>query len=134
MSDSIYVVMKKVQFEGDEIVGDVYYTDLKAVNREVKKLNNRNESSDTKYVRHKLSPAADKSGLINVEFDSSTLEKGQYDKVNEVLKIKFKNGRMYKYMDVPQKVFGALMAADSQGSFFAKNIKNQFETHKMRSK
>lgn len=114
----------------DVLVSDKYYDDLKAVNLEIKKLNNYENTP--RFHRKKLTLAAPKTGLRNVEFDSSTLEKGQYDNVNQVLKVKFKNGNIYKYLDVPPDVFGELVAADSQGSFFAKEIKGQYDYKKMR--
>jgi hypothetical protein len=43
-----------------------------------------------------------------------------------VLEVEFLNGGIYQYKDVPKSVHGDLMAADSHGAYFNKNIKDKY--------
>ncbi|KKM21505.1 hypothetical protein LCGC14_1634760 [marine sediment metagenome] len=49
-----------------------------------------------------------------------------YDSSSETLEIEFHSSAVYQYINVPNPVYEAMMAAPSQGSFFNANIKNQF--------
>ena len=63
--------------------------------------------------------------LIAVE--SSTIRAVGYNPEHQELLLEFVNGGVYKYIDVPASVHTALMAADSKGSFFARQIKNDYQ-------
>lgn len=54
---------------------------------------------------------------------SSNLESGAYDPAAKVLIVRFKNGRAYKYTEVSPEIFADLMAAESAGSFLARQIR-----------
>lgn len=65
-------------------------------------------------------------GLQKVE--SSLIDQVGYDPATQDLTIVFaKTGETYVYHKVPEKVYQKLMAADSKGKFFTKNIKNKYE-------
>ena len=55
--------------------------------------------------------------------ESSNLESVGYDPCERVLEVKFKNGVVYQYFDVPRMTFRALMAAKSKGSHLHRYIK-----------
>lgn len=58
--------------------------------------------------------------------DSSHIEAVGFDGKNEELIVEFKGGRRYAYSGVRKDTFDNLMAADSKGTYFGKEIKNSF--------
>ena len=59
--------------------------------------------------------------------NSSTIELIGHDVINSHLFVKFKSSAdkcVYRYENVPHKLFQSLISADSVGSFFAENIKS----------
>ena len=58
-----------------------------------------------------------------VPVESSNIDSIGYDKTEELLYVRFKNGSLYNYERVPEETFNELMAADSKGSFLARYIK-----------
>lgn len=67
---------------------------------------------------------------INVE--SSNLKSVGYNEENEILEIEFLHGGLYKYYDVPESEYNALMNASSHGSYFSRNIKNRYRYQKIK--
>lgn len=57
---------------------------------------------------------------------SSSLRSVGYDESTETLEIEFHNGRVYRYYDVPREVYEELMSAESLGSYFVENIRDNF--------
>lgn len=57
---------------------------------------------------------------------SSNLISVGYDESSQTLEIEFKEGRVYRYFNVPMSVYVALMAANSVGSYHAANIKEKY--------
>lgn len=49
-----------------------------------------------------------------------------YDSRNSKLEITFRRGGVYRYAGVPGNVYDELMNAESQGSYFAENIKEKY--------
>jgi len=47
------------------------------------------------------------------------------------LELGFKQGAVYQYFDVPDAVYQELMRADSKGTFFHANIKNNYRYTKL---
>lgn len=45
---------------------------------------------------------------------------------NETLYVRFKNGSLYLYENVPSYQYDALMSASSKGSYLAQNIKGHY--------
>jgi hypothetical protein len=58
---------------------------------------------------------------------SSNLSAVGYDPVGSALVVRFRNNTTYKYLNVPEHVFNALMSASSKGAFLNDNIREQFE-------
>ena len=66
-----------------------------------------------------------------VKHDSSTLDESVYDDATSVLKIKFKNGGIYKYDNVPVDVYESLTTAASSGKFLNSAIKGKYAFTKL---
>ena len=62
--------------------------------------------------------------LQNVE--SSNLEAIGHDEESKTLVIKFKNGAVYSYSDVPAEILEDTLTSSSAGAFFSKNIAKSF--------
>lgn len=58
--------------------------------------------------------------------DSSNIESIGYDAGSKILEVEFKNGGIYQYKGIPQKIYNELMEADSVGSFLHRLIKNVY--------
>lgn len=52
-----------------------------------------------------------------------------YDPNSQTMLMQFKNGRVYEYRGLPQEVYDQYRTAESQGSFFANNIKGRYVTN-----
>lgn len=57
---------------------------------------------------------------------SSNLASIGYDPSNETLEVEFKNGSIYRYLNVPSFEHERLMAANSHGVYFNANIKDTY--------
>jgi len=57
---------------------------------------------------------------------SSSLASIGYSPTQATLEVEFKHGAVYRYLDVPTKVFEAFMAAESKGTFFNQAVKNSY--------
>jgi hypothetical protein len=54
-----------------------------------------------------------------------------YDPVHRRLEILFRSGAIRLYYFVPEEIYGALMDADSAGTYFNRHIKNVYENHRI---
>ncbi len=68
---------------------------------------------------------------IICEIDSTTLKKVEYDTSNRNLMVTFKGDVQYEYEDVPHSVFTKFRMAESQGSFFNKEVAKKFTYNKI---
>lgn len=57
---------------------------------------------------------------------SSNIAGAGYDKDTRELAVRFHSGRTYTYLEVPEEVYEAFLAADSYGKYFNEHIKDQF--------
>jgi hypothetical protein len=46
---------------------------------------------------------------------------------NDVLLVTFHSGSTYKYDDVPEEIYRALLSAPSKGKYFCKNIRMAYD-------
>tara|TARA_R110000824_G_scaffold130917_1_gene292807 strand:+ start:211 stop:456 length:246 start_codon:yes stop_codon:yes gene_type:complete len=69
--------------------------------------------------------------LILNEYDSTNLKSSEYNTETQELVVKFKKGGQYSYTKVPISVFTKMRKADSQGSFFSKNISKSYKYKKL---
>jgi len=67
---------------------------------------------------------------IMVEVSSTNIKAIGYDSDTNEMYVEFRNGSMYKYIDVPEEVYVRLINAHSIGSVF-QSIKNQFHSIKI---
>jgi len=44
-----------------------------------------------------------------------------------LLELRFQSGAVYRYLDVPEGIHAALMAAESKGRYFNEAIRGRFE-------
>lgn len=63
--------------------------------------------------------------------ESSTINSVGYEKEKHILEIKFNSGGIYQYYGVPENEYYCLINDSSIGSYHAKNIKDNFECHKI---
>jgi len=68
---------------------------------------------------------------IICEIESSTVQKTEYDTSTKKLIATFKNGTQYEYTVVPHSIYTKFRMAESQGSFFSKEISRKFEYKKL---
>jgi hypothetical protein len=61
------------------------------------------------------------------EVDSSMLDSVGYDEKTKTLEVEFTSGGVYQYFDVEKEVFEKLMKADSLGSYFYHNIRDDYD-------
>lgn len=57
---------------------------------------------------------------------SSNIDSVGYE--NGTLEIAFNSGSVYQYMNVPEKIYQALMSADSKGRYFYRHIRKIYLT------
>ena len=58
--------------------------------------------------------------------NSSVIQTLGYDAESRVLEVEFHTGRVYQYFDIPLAVYDDLMAADSLGEFYNRQIRNEY--------
>lgn len=66
------------------------------------------------------------------EVDSSMLVSVGYDEKKKILEAEFTSGGVYEYYDVEKSVYDELMAADSHGSYFYNNIRDDYDYSRLR--
>ena len=66
-----------------------------------------------------------------VYLESSALNFVVYDKRTRELVVNFKHGGIYKYFAVQPVVFYKLLADESSGQYFVKNIRNNYQFTKL---
>ena len=68
--------------------------------------------------------------IIN-EIESSNLTKTVYNLEEKTLTATFKNGAEYEYVEVPHSVYTKFRMAESQGTFFNKEISKKYTYKKV---
>ncbi|HEX8250235.1 MAG TPA: KTSC domain-containing protein [Pyrinomonadaceae bacterium] len=63
---------------------------------------------------------------------SSNIESIGYDSSDEILEIKFLEGGIYQYFNVPYEKYESLMNASSKGSYFARVIKDKYRYRRIK--
>lgn len=69
--------------------------------------------------------------MIRSPVKSSNLAAVGYDPSTQTLEVEFSSGKVYSYAGVPADVAAAMTEAESVGSYFAKNIRGQYEAKAM---
>ena len=57
---------------------------------------------------------------------SSAIASVGYDERKSLLEVEFRGGAVYDYLEVPPKVWEALLAAPSKGRFVSRRIRDRF--------
>jgi len=65
---------------------------------------------------------------------SSNIDSVGYDKDSMTLVVRFASGTTYEYLRVAPKQYSEMMNADSVGSYFSKNIRNQHRFNKLKDR
>jgi hypothetical protein len=63
---------------------------------------------------------------------SSAIAEVGYSKRRHWLEIKFASGTTYRYLDVPPSVYRELMSAESKTGYYARYIKNNYRSMRVR--
>ena len=69
-----------------------------------------------------------------VALDSSSLASVAYDVKQTILQVEFRDGSVYQYSNVPEKIHQNLLQASSKGAYLNCNIRNRFPSLKLRSR
>lgn len=64
--------------------------------------------------------------MSQIAVESSTLASVSYSPDRRWLELRFRNGRVYRYFEVPLQCYRALLEADSKGAYFNRSIRNRF--------
>ena len=64
--------------------------------------------------------------MRRVPVESEAMNSVGYDPKARVLEIEFSQGEVYRYFDVPSSLHVGLMAAESHGEYFTRNIRDVF--------
>jgi len=62
------------------------------------------------------------------DVESSNLKSVYYNTFFNSLEVEFKSGSKYQYLNVPYEVYRDLLAVESKGQYFDRNIKKRFTT------
>jgi|WetSurMetagenome_2_1015567.scaffolds.fasta_scaffold01476_30 hypothetical protein len=65
--------------------------------------------------------------FVTFEPDSSWIEGVIYHPDEQVLILKTKSDKLYKYVNVPEKLFTDWVLAESAGHFYHENIKDKYD-------
>lgn len=63
--------------------------------------------------------------------ESSQIDSIGYDEETHILYIKFKNETVYRYFDVDPETYHVLLAAESPGSYFSRNVRTIYTYEKV---
>jgi KTSC domain len=63
--------------------------------------------------------------------DSSSLSSVGYDAGSETLEVEFRNGGVYRYLEVPEDEWQSLQSAESKGSYLNTHIKPRHPYRKL---
>ena len=66
------------------------------------------------------------NNVVMTPINSSNVESLGYDEQNQIVHVRFLNGTLYIYKDVPKYEFEGLLNAASVGSYLHRNFKNVY--------
>ena len=77
-------------------------------------------------------PAPEPVGIVSrikrVPVESTALATVGYSKRLRALEIEFRNGAIYRYLEVAPNVYGALLRARSKARFYDQNIRRKYRS------
>jgi hypothetical protein len=78
-------------------------------------------------------PAKITSHIRRQPLDSTALSAAGYSKRLHILEVEFRNGALYRYLDVPLAVYRDFQSADSKTQYYVRHIKGQYRSFRLRS-
>ena len=69
--------------------------------------------------------------MFREKVKSESIESIGYNPTDLTLEIEFRTGGVYRYLNVPESVYFALMAASSKGRYFDHSIRDRFVCRKV---
>jgi len=73
-----------------------------------------------------MSTAQDVVDVALTPVDSSMIKAVGYDAATSTLLVRFTDGQVYSYTDVPPEEYQGLLAAESHGKYFWRRIRNEY--------
>lgn len=70
--------------------------------------------------------------MSRTDLNSTSLKSAAYLDRQALLELEFRSGAVYRYCGVPAETYGALLRAQSQGTYFNRSIRNRFAYAKIR--
>jgi lysyl-tRNA synthetase class 2 len=70
-------------------------------------------------------------GVTMRPVESSSLRRVGYNSMSRTLRIEFKAGGVWEYLQVPRSEYEKLMKAESPGGYFYSHIRNRFQSRKI---
>jgi hypothetical protein len=67
---------------------------------------------------------------VRTPVQSSLLSSIQYS-IDATLELEFRSGAIYRYFAVPLAVVEGLIAAESKGAYFNRNVRSRFPYHRL---
>ena len=65
---------------------------------------------------------------------SSVIAATRYNARTRTLQVEFRTGRVYRYFNVPRKVYEELISAPSEGEYFNTRIRNSHRYREMKGR
>jgi hypothetical protein len=62
---------------------------------------------------------------------SSNIRSVGHDVTSNTLEVEFTNGSVFQYAGVPRELADQMVKAESVGSFFARNVRSQFQAKRL---
>ncbi len=69
--------------------------------------------------------------MLRRALESSSLASVGYDAERQILEVEFRNGRTYRYLEVPELVHRRLLKAPSMGKFFNEEIRDHYRSERV---
>ena len=70
--------------------------------------------------------------MKRTDVESSMLASVGYDEKSKTLEVEFNHGGVYQYFEVEKEVYEKLMNAESLGSYFYHNIRDDYDYNRVR--
>jgi hypothetical protein len=70
-------------------------------------------------------------GISMRSVTSSSLRRVGYNSMSRTLRIEFKEGSVWEYLQVPPSEYEGLLKAGSHGRYFSSHIRNHFQSRKI---
>jgi hypothetical protein len=69
--------------------------------------------------------------MLPVDLQSTSLKAATFQEQSALLELQFRNGTIYRYSDVPARVYEELLRAESKGQYFNQHIRNRYHYAKI---